>query len=199
MVAASRSIRTPLSFAVVCLQECEAARVFALCLLVRHGAVGLYDLVGIAVAGDLAFVHPDHAVAHLADRLERVRDEHDGGAAATELADAFAAAKREADVADRERLVDQQHVELSARHDAEREPALHPRRVRAHRVVDELAQTGKLDDPGLAAAHLHGRRAVEAAHVVDVLAAGAVEQEPRGDLQYCVDVAMHDHGAARGL
>src|SRR5207249_3054462 len=145
------------------------AGIFALGLLVRHGPVCLDDLVGGAVPGDLPVVQPDHAIAHLSDRLERVGDENDGGSPPTELADALAAAKRKPDVPDRQRLVDEQHVELAAGHDAERESALHPGGVGTYRMIDELAQPGELDDPRLPLAHLLGRGAVKPAHVVDVL------------------------------
>jgi hypothetical protein len=72
--------------------------------------------------------------------------EQDGLAAAAELRELVEALVREALVADREHLVDQQHVGIDVNGDGEPEPHVHAGRVGLDRRVDELAQLGEVDD-----------------------------------------------------
>ena len=75
-----------------------------------------------------------------------MRDEDDRPAALLELEDLAEALALELLVADREHLVEQQHVGLEVRRDREAEPHVHPRRVRADREVDEPLELGEGDD-----------------------------------------------------
>ena len=102
-----------------------------------------------------------------------MRDEQDRLAAAAELGELVEALVREALVADREHLVDQQHVRDRRDRDGEAEPHVHARRVRLDRRVDEVLQLGELDD--LVEAALRSRASSQAEHDAvdeDVLAAG---------------------------
>ena len=88
----------------------------------------------------------DRAVAEPLDRRRVVRDEHDRAAGLLELEDLAEALALERLVADREHLVEQQHLGLDVRGDREAETHVHPRRVRAHRQVDEVLEPGERDD-----------------------------------------------------
>ena len=92
------------------LAPAEAPRQLDLGELVRDLAIGLGDRRRVAVCADASFVDPDRALAHLADRAQVVRDDDDRGASCAQLAHAHAALEREPDVADRQRLVDEQDV-----------------------------------------------------------------------------------------
>ena len=67
-------------------------------------------------------------------------------AAPAELAELVEALVGEALVADRQHLVDQQHVGIDVDGDGEAEPHVHAGRVGLHRRVDELLELGELDD-----------------------------------------------------
>ena len=86
-------------------------------------------------------------------------------------------------VADREDLVEQQHVGLDVRGDREAEAHVHPGRVRAHRQVDELLELRERDDLVHHLAHPRTRQAVDRAVEVDVLAAGEVRMEAGAELE----------------
>ena len=91
-------------------------------------------------------VEHDDAVADPLDRRRVVRHEHERRALLHLLGDPVQALALERLVADGEDLVDQQDVGVQVRDDREPEPQEHPRAVRLHRHVDELAQLGELDD-----------------------------------------------------
>ena len=99
-------------------------------------------------------------------------------------------------VADREDLVEQQDVGLEVRRDREAEPHVHPRRVRAHRQVDEVLELGERDDLVQLLAHVRAREAVDRAVQEDVLAAGEVGVEAGAELEQRADAAA-DVDAAR--
>ena len=94
----------------------------------------------------LALVDPRRVLAQLVDLAEAVADEHDRAPVAAELVDLLGAPALEALVADREHLVDQQHLGLDVGGDGEAEPHEHARRVVLDRRVDELLEPGELDD-----------------------------------------------------
>ncbi len=73
----------------------------------------------------LALLDPGDVLAELFDLTETVADEHDRAAVATELVDLLGAATLEALVADRQHLVDQQHVGFDVRGNGEAEPDEH--------------------------------------------------------------------------
>ena len=108
------------------------------------------------------------------DRARVVRDEHERRARLDLLGDARQALALERLVADREHLVDQQHVGVEVRGDREAEPHEHAARVRLDRHVDEVAELGELDDALDPLLDLLAREAVQRAVELDVLAAGEV-------------------------
>ncbi len=92
-------------------------------------------------------------------------------------------------VADREDLVEQEHVRLDVGRDREAEPHVHPGRVRPDRQVDEALELGERDDLVHQLADARAREAVDRAVQVDVLAAGEVLVEPRAELEQRGDPA----------
>ena len=91
----------------------------------------------------LALVDPGGVLAELLDLAEPVADEHDRAPVPAELVDLLGAPALEALVADREHLVDQQHLGLDVGGDGEAEAHVHARRVVLHRRVDELLEPGE--------------------------------------------------------
>ena len=85
------------------------------------------DALGIAVALHAAAVEPERLVAEPLDQAERVRDEQDRLAAPAELGELVEALVREALVADRQHLVDQQHVGIDVDRHGEAEAHVHAR------------------------------------------------------------------------
>jgi len=72
--------------------------------------VGADDALGVAVRHGAAVVEPQRLVAEALDQRERVRDEENRPVAALELGELVETLVREALVADRQDLVDQQDV-----------------------------------------------------------------------------------------
>ena len=126
-----------------------------------------------------------------------MRDEDDRAAALLELEDLAEALPLERLVADREDLVEQEHVGVEVRRDREAEPHVHPRRVRAHRPVDRLLELGERDDLVEALADLRALQPVDRAVQEDVLAAGEVGVEAGAELEQRADPAA-DGDAALG-
>ena len=81
-------------------------------------------------------------------------DEDDRLAFGFHLVEGVGALLLEGGVADRQHLVDQQHVGVGLHHHREGEPHQHPRGVVLQLQVGEFLQLGELDDRVLAAAHL---------------------------------------------
>ena len=103
-------------------------------------------------------------------------------------------------VADREHLVEQQHVRVEVRRDREAEPHEHPRRVRAHRDVDEVLELRERDDLVEALADVRALQAEDRAVEVDVLAAGEVGMEAGAELEQRADPCRRRRrGPAIGL
>ena len=73
-------------------------------------------------------------------------DDDDRAALVLELVHAVEALALERLVADREHLVDEQHVGVDVDGDREAEAHVHARRVVLHLLVDELLELGELDD-----------------------------------------------------
>ncbi len=94
----------------------------------------------------VAIVQPERLVAETLDEAQRVRDQQNGPVATPELRELVEALVREAFVANRQDLVDQQHVRIHVDGDCKAQTHVHARRIRFHRGIDELAQLGEIDD-----------------------------------------------------
>ena len=168
----TRAISPPHSF--------EPRRTLLRLALAREQAPVLDDrLVRRPVERDETVLQQHRAIAEPLDRRRVVRDEHDRAAALLELEDLAEALALERLVADGEHLVEQQDVGLDVRRDREAEPHVHPRRVRAHRQVDEVLEPGERDDLVELLANRGAPEPVDRAVEVDVLAAGQVGMEAR--------------------
>ena len=88
----------------------------------------------------------DRPVADALDRVRVVGDEDNRPARALEVPDPPEALLLERLVADREHLVEQQHVRAHVHRDREPEPHVHPGRVRSHRDVREVLELGEPED-----------------------------------------------------
>src|SRR5438067_6826479 len=99
-----------------------------------------------------------------------MRDEDDRAAALLELGDLAEALALEVLVTNREDLVEQQRVRLDVSGHGEAEPHVHPRRVRAHREVDEPLELGERNDLVHQLTYARPRETVDRAVQVDVLA-----------------------------
>ena len=109
-------------------------------VVLRHG------LARRPVEGELPVSQQDCARAEALDGRRIVGDEHDRSATLLELEDLAEALALELLVADREHLVEQQHVDLEVRGDREAEPHVHARGVRSHGDVDEPLELRERDD-----------------------------------------------------
>ena len=126
-----------------------------------------------------------------------MRHEHQSDASADVLTHSFQALGLEADVADTQHLVDEQHVGIQVRGDRESKARLHPRAVPFYRRVDERRHPGEVNNliqtrRDLALFHTHDR-----ALQVHVLATGEIRMETRGDFDQRADATVHVTGAAR--
>ena len=133
------------------------------------------------------------------DRGRVVGDEDDRAAALLELEDLPEALALELLVADGEDLVQQQHVDLEMRGDRETEPHVHPRRVRAHRDVDEALQLREGDDLVHVPPDVLALEAEDGAVQVDVLAARELRVEAGAELEQRADAALDGNGAGGRL
>ncbi len=115
-------------------------------LVGEQAVVGDDRLVRRAVELDASGLEEDGPVAEPLDRRRVVRDEDDRAAALLELEDLAEALALELLVADREHLVEQEHVRLDVGRDREAEPHRHPRGVGADGEVDEALEPGEGDD-----------------------------------------------------
>ena len=156
-------------------------------------------LVRRAVERDEPVLQQHRAIAEALDRRSVVRDEDDRAAALLELEDLAEALPLERLVADGEHLVEQQDVGLDVRGDREAEAHVHPRRVRAHRQVDEVLEPGEGDDLVELLADRRAAEAVDRAVEVDVLAAGQVGMEARAELEQRADPPADGDAAGRRL
>ena len=150
-----------------------------------------------AVELELALPQQHRALAEPLDLGRVVRDEDDRAAALLELEHLAEALPLERLVADREHLVEQQHVRVEVRRDREAEPHVHPRGVRAHGPVDRLLELGEGDDLVEALADLGALQPVDRAVQEDVLAAGEVGVEAGAELEQRADPSA-DGDAALG-
>src|SRR5579884_1248083 len=154
-------------------------------------------LVRRPVEGDTPVAQEHRAVAQALDRGGVVAHEDDRAAPLLELEDLAEALALELLVADREHLVEEQHVRLDVRRDREAEAHVHPRRVRPHRHVDEFLEPGEGDDLVELLADRRAAQAVDRALQEDVLAPGHLRVEPRAELEQRAD-ASADGDVTRG-
>ena len=138
-----------------------------------------------------------HALAELRDGVHVVRHEEDRAASGPDLADAVHALRLETLVTHREHLVDDEDLGVHVGGDREAEARVHAGAVVLHRHVDELAELAELDDAVELGGHLPARVAHERPVQEDVVAAGQVGIEPRGELDHRRHAALHP-GAALG-
>ena len=129
--------------------------------------------------------------AEAADHLGRVRHEDDRRAAPLEFAHALDALRLEAHVAHRQDLVDQKDVRIGAHRDREGEAEVHPRRVRLHRPVGELADVRERGDVGESCLEVGARQPDDRAAQVHVLPAGELPVETGAEFEERVHPAEH--------
>ncbi len=130
----------------------------------------------------VAALEQHRAVAEALDRRHVVRHEDDRLALGLEAVELLEALLLERGVADRQHLVDQQHVGVDLDRDREGEPHRHPRRVVLELEVEELLELGERDDVVEARLGLVAREAEH--HRVDqhVVARGQVGVEADAEL-----------------
>jgi hypothetical protein len=118
-----------------------------------------------------------------------VRDEDDGATRAGDLLDPPHAALLELVVADREHLVDDQHLGVEVRRDREGESDVHPAGVPLDGRVDELADAAELDDVVELRVDLAALHAEDRAVQIRVLTARELRVEAGADLEDAADAA----------
>jgi hypothetical protein len=127
-------------------------------LLLRHRlAVGVHDAPRLAEEARAPGVEPEGAVADLLDEVQRVADEEQRPARGQVLLDPPQAAMSEGLVADRQHLVDQQHVRIGVHCHREAQPHVHAGGVVLDRLLHEVGEAGELDDRVVAAVDLAPR------------------------------------------
>ena len=151
--------------------------------------VGAHHVAGRPALDRAAVVEQHRLVAEPLDRGRVVRDEDDRPAAALEVGDLAEALLLERLVADREHLVQQQHVGLDVHRDREAEPHVHPRRVRPHRHVGERLELREGDDLLQVPVDVVALEAVDRRVQVDVLDPGELGVEAGADLDQRADAA----------
>ena len=152
-----------------------------------------------SVERDLAVTQQHRAVAQALDGLRIVRHEDDRPATPLELGDLAKALSLEVLVADREHLVEQEHVRLDVRSDGETESHVHPRRIGPHRQVDEPLELGERDDLVHQLANACAREPVDRPVQEDVLAPGEIGMETRAELEQRRDAPRRLDASRRRL
>jgi hypothetical protein len=105
----------------------------------------------------------------------------------------------EAEVANRQYLVDEQHLRVQVGGDREPEPRVHAARVALHRRIHEIRDAGEVDDLVEAPADLLPSHAHDRALQEDVLAAGEIRMKAGGQLDQRPHAALHAGRPAGGL
>ena len=149
----------------------------------KRPAVARDRLVHRAVERERPVAQERRAVAQPLDRGRVVRDEEDRAAPLLEGGDHAEALPLEALVADREDLVEEQHVRLEERGDREPEPHRHAGRVRADGAVDRVLELGEGDDLVEALADPRAGEPLEHPVQLDVLPAREVGMEAGAELE----------------
>ncbi len=174
-------------------------RELSLFALADVGEIGTHDPLGVARSTHPSAVEPQRLVAESLHEVERVGHQQNRPAAPLELAELVEALVGEPRVADREHLVDQQHVGIDMDGDGKPEPHVHPGRVRLHRRVDEVLQFRELDNLVKPPADVALAEAEHDAVDEDVLAAGNLGVKSGPQLDEGRDSSLHLHGSGRGF
>ncbi len=143
-------------------------------------------------------VEPEHALAVLADVLERVGDEEEGLAAGRDVGHAVVTLALKLLVAHGQGLVHQQDVGIHVGRDREGQPRGHAGREGANGGVDEVLQLGPLHDAIQAHARLLARESQQCALDHDVLTPRQLSAESEAQFQDRGDSPSHDDAALRG-
>src|SRR5262245_17702205 len=163
---------------------------------VRLREVLVDHLARVADTAQMTVLEPGGSVAQVADRLERVRDDHDGLAGSAEVVELLQALALELGVTDGQHLIDQEDLRVDVDRDGEPEPYVHAGRVVLDRRVDEVLEPGEVDDLVEALAELLLAHAEDRAIEEDVLPTGELgmeagaQLEERGDLAVGLDPAL---------
>ncbi|MNP08554.1 hypothetical protein D3C76_1006280 [compost metagenome] len=144
----------------------------------------------MALHGQPALVEQYGAVADRLDRAAVVGDDQQGGAGAAETADPLEALVLEVGIADRQRLVDDQHIGAARGGDAERQAHLHAARVGTHRLVDGFADLGELLDVRHHRLDLFQLQPQQLAGHEDVLPPGELRVEAHAQFEQSRDLAF---------
>jgi len=152
----------------------------------------------VAVAQDLAGLHPDHPVAALLNLAEVVRDKEDRARLIPQLLDPVVALGAERGVARRQRLVDHQDLVALGGRDGEPQALGHARRIGPHRQVDEVAHAREVDDLRVPLLDLRGRHAHRQAAEHHVPLAGEVVEQRGVHAEQCRLAGGVHRAALRG-
>src|SRR3954469_11533596 len=158
--------------------------------------VRVNHLVGRPERPHLSALDQQRAVAVVRDRVEVVADEHHRLAFGAEALERDHALLLEALVADREHLVEQEHVEVDLDRDRVREPHLHARREVLQLLVDEALELREGDDVVIAALELARGEAEQCPVDADVVAGGELRVEPDAELDERRQDPFDPHRAA---
>src|SRR4051812_36319148 len=144
-----------------------------------------------------AVIEEQSALAQTLDRGEAVRHETDRLLLRAELVELRVALPLEVLVADREDLIDEQHIRIDERRDRERETHVHARRVRLHRCIEEVTELREAVDLRQEALGVLAREPEERRVQEDVLATGEVGMESRAELEERGHAALDVDGPGR--
>ena len=97
----------------------------------------------------------------------------------------------EVDVADRQSFIDQENLRINVDGDREGEANHHAARICFDRLINELADFGKLGDVREPAVYLFGGESEDRRIEIDIIAAGKFGIEARTQFQECGDPAIH--------
>ncbi len=165
----------------------------------KRGHISLDDFVRRPVKPDFAICNPDAARAQILYGRHVVRHEQHGPSPATQIlhrADAFLL---ERGVANRQHLIDDEHVGLEVRGHREAKPQAHAARITLDGRVDETLHARELDDRIEFDIDLLLLHPEDGAVQVDVLAPGQFLVKPGADLQKRRDATPRAYPARGGV
>ena len=162
-------------------------------------AVEVGHLSRIADADQLALVQQEAHAAKARHGGAIVGDEQDRLSRILECAEPAEALLLEPGVANGQRLVDDQHLRVDVESGGERNAHEHARRMRFHRLFEELADVGEGLDVRHPVHDLHSRETHDRAVEDDVFTGGQVRIESRAELQERRHLAGHAHRSRRRL
>ena len=141
---------------------------------------------------DRALAQIDGTRTDFADGFRIVTDVENRRAGGNDILDFVLAFSLEARVTDGERLVYYQHVRLNIDVNREAETHFHTAGIRSDRLVDIVAQLGKLDNSFLNLLDVGVLQTENIAFQVNVLTSGHLGREAGGQLQERGDLAVDD-------